>query len=411
MAYTDETEERVAQLEKFAGTSDGAMRRQDMVEVKAGELLQSMDRVYGSQQIARPRDEELLRQRLIKAADMAGEDWYYSWEVKTKDKSGKEVTETIEGPSRKLTDALVQMFGNCDLDTRSMDMGDHWLFLSRFIDLETGYSQTRPYQQRKSQKVSGKMDRERQLDIAYQIGCSKSARNVVVHSLGIWVDVCFEMAKDSLANKVGKDLPKWKERVVARLAANNIELARVEQRIGKTQDKWNSRDVANILATGKSIERGEITWDEAYPALVTITQDGTVIDKETGEIKQDGKPNGQSALDQLAGQSSGPTPEKAAESPGQPRSADQTGSAATEKKPPAGSIKTGAGDSGEAQADPDPTNEKEYVAHFEKWFTNEADPQKALARWNREKDLRNRCNVNPDKRDEMKDLVAKKVGG
>jgi hypothetical protein len=51
--------------------------------------------------------------------------------------------------------------------TAVQDNLTHHVFLARFIDIETGFSVTRPFQQRKSQTLGKKMDADRQADIVF----------------------------------------------------------------------------------------------------------------------------------------------------------------------------------------------------------------------------------------------------
>jgi hypothetical protein len=221
------------------------------------------ERVIGAQKVAVPREEAKVLQRLKVLAAAAGEEWYYRYPAKEK-RTGK--TTWIEGPSIKLANDLGRLYGNDEIETRVIDLGDSWLIYARFTDYETGYSLTRPFQQRKSQKTMGD-DADRQRDIAFQIGCSKAIRNVTCNALQTYADFAFQEAKNSLVNKVGGDLPKWRDVTLKRLDERGIELKRVEAVMGRGAGDWLAPDVAQVMAMMKAIKDGMATADEQFPPL------------------------------------------------------------------------------------------------------------------------------------------------
>src|SRR4249920_4555 len=178
------------------------------------------DRVIGAQLVAVHRDEARILQKLEQLAAAAGPDWFYRFPVKKKD-GGQD---WIEGPSIKLANDIARIYGNCINEVREIDVGDAWVFYARFTDLETGFSMERAYRQRKSQGSFKTRDADRQLDIAYQIGQSKAIRNCIVNALQIYADYAFEQARNSLIDKIGKDLDRWRERTLLGLAKIPVEL-------------------------------------------------------------------------------------------------------------------------------------------------------------------------------------------
>jgi hypothetical protein len=257
-------DERREALDAFAQA--GATARVPATVPAAGVLAGGAgagERVVGAQLVAVKRNEAEILQRLRVLAAAAGESWYYRWPVREK-KTGK-IT-WVEGPSIKCANDLSRTFGNCETETRVVDLGDSWLIYARFTDYETGYSLTRPFQQRKNQRTMGD-DVDRQRDIAFQIGCSKSIRNVVVNALSTFADFAFDEARNSLVDKIGKDLPKWREKTTARLAELGIDVKRVEVVLGRVAADWLAPDVAQVFAVMKSIKDGFSTIDESFPPL------------------------------------------------------------------------------------------------------------------------------------------------
>jgi hypothetical protein len=224
------------------------------------------DRVIGAQHVAVYRDDAKILQKLSALAAAAGTDWFYRFPVKSKD--GR--TDYIEGPSIKLANDVARIFGNNVNEVREIDNGDSWTFYARFTDIETGFSMERAYRQRKSQTSIKTRDADRSLDQTYQIGQSKAIRNCIVNSLQIYADYAFEHARNSLVDKIGKDLAGYRQRVVEGLARIPVELNRVERVIGRAAKEWLAPDIAQVIAMMKSVADGMASVDETFPPIEQV---------------------------------------------------------------------------------------------------------------------------------------------
>jgi hypothetical protein len=222
------------------------------------------ERIIGAQHVAVTRDEDKIFTKLAIVAARAGTDWFYRYPVRN---NRENRTDWIEGPSIKLANDIARIFGNCAVEVRELDVGDAWVFYSRFTDIETGFSMERAYRQRKSQTSIKTKDYDRQQDIAYQIGQSKAIRNVVVNSLQIYSDFAFEEARNSLVDKIGKDIGAWRARTVEGLLKMPVELARAERIVGRPSKDWLATDIAQIIAVMKAVHDGMATVDESFPAI------------------------------------------------------------------------------------------------------------------------------------------------
>lgn len=239
------------------------------------------DQIVTAQAVAVKRDLVAFLNRMKVLAQMAGEEYRYSFPVKSKDGSKK----VIEGGSIKLANDLVREYGNCLVDVRVIDKGNEWEIYARFVDYETGFAMTRPYRQRKSQKTMGN-DAERQLDIAYQIGVSKAIRNVVLNALSTFQDMVYDAAKTSLVEKIGKQLPQWKERIKQRCDENRYDLSRIERMVTKLIDDWTATDIARVVAELKSVQDGMATFDDLYPDPAVEEQQATTTTTATSLVDQ-----------------------------------------------------------------------------------------------------------------------------
>jgi len=219
--------------------------------------------VHGAQKMVVSRDEGKVLQRIRTLAHAAGDAWYYRIPFKDR-RTGK--TTYVEGPSIKLANDVARLYGNCDVDEWVSGEGiDYWEFTARFIDLETGYSLTRVFRQRKSAAAVGN-DASRNAEIGFAIGASKAIRNAVTNALQTFTDFAFEEARNALVAQVGKDIERWRKEVSERIGAM-VDLKRVEAVIGRPVKDWLAPDIAQIAAMGKTIKDGMATIDETFPPL------------------------------------------------------------------------------------------------------------------------------------------------
>lgn len=245
--------------------------------------------VIGAQAVAVYRDERKILEKLRTLAAAAGSDWFYRFPVRKKE-GGQD---WIEGPSIKLANEVHRVFGNLQLQIREIDVGDAWVFYARETDLEGGSSTERAYRQRKSQGSMKTKDAERQLDIAYQIGQSKAIRNVICNFLQLYCDFAFEEARASIVQKIGKDLPAWRDRTVQGIANMKVDLARVERVVGRPAKDWLAPNVAAVVSMMQSVADGMATADEVFPPIEPANVPSTsnaAAGREGGGVQDTGTP-------------------------------------------------------------------------------------------------------------------------
>jgi hypothetical protein len=257
----------LAEFANAAGQPNQPMEGHALVQHHTAGLT---DRIIGAQRVEVYRDEARVLQKLSSLAAAAGSDWFYRFPVKKKDGG----VDHIEGPSIKLANDVARIYGNCAIEVRELDIGDCWIFHARFSDIETGFSMERTYRQRKSQGSIKTKDADRQQDIAHSIGQSKAIRNVIVNSLQTYADFAFEQARNSLVEKIGKDLDRWRERTLAGLDKIPVEQTRAERVIGRAARDWTASHVAQVIAMMKSVADGMATADEVFPPINMEKSDG-----------------------------------------------------------------------------------------------------------------------------------------
>ena len=258
--------------------------------------------IITAQPVAVERDETRVLAKIKALAAAAGDDWYYRYPVKN-NRTGQ--IDTIEGPSIKCANNVARIYGNCQIDLRALDEGEHWLFYARFVDLETGFSMTRAFQQRKGQTNIGGKDDGRKLDIAFQIGQSKAIRNVVCNALETFTNYAFEEAKGSLVEKIGKAMDKTRAKILDRLREMEVDTLRVESVVGRAAKDWLAPDMARIIAEIKSVEDGMAAASDTWPI-----KEPPIDAKAEPAAETKAEPKPKSEQNGAPAGSSGPAPEE-----------------------------------------------------------------------------------------------------
>lgn len=240
----------------------------------SGPISQDLEvRVFGSlvtaQRVAVPRDERKILAKLREYAATGGDKYYYSWEAKQK-RGGKGL---IEGPTIKASNLVARLFGNCAIDVRSMPYDPtHDITYARFADLETGFSMTRAFIQRKNQDM-GMSDKDRAEDIAFQIGQSKAIRNVINNALEHFTQELVDQAKTSLVDWLTNNAENAKKawaKIDALCEQYGIALKQLEDMIGRPNAEWLPRHLAKVLVAMRSIENGDATVKDIFGDAPTI---------------------------------------------------------------------------------------------------------------------------------------------
>lgn len=220
--------------------------------------------------LAPPRDEAKVLQKITALAAAAGEDWYYRFPVNRRVKDDKggwtTVRDWIEGPSIKCANNVARIFGNCLVQCRvGEETDDAWIFYARFIDRETGFVLERAFQQRKGQQSLNTKDPGRALDIVFQIGQSKSVRNVVCNALETFTERAFSEAKRSLVSRIGSKMEEARSWIAEQLAAIKVSIERVEYVHARKAKDWLAPDMALIYAEIQSVVDGMAHPDDLWP--------------------------------------------------------------------------------------------------------------------------------------------------
>lgn len=253
-----ETADRATQMEEAFGLHEAPA-----TNLPATQQIVMDDSPKGAIKVQVKRDLKYVMTEIRKVAAANGSEFFYTWKVKNKDGT----TSDVEGPSVKCANAVARIYGNCMVRVRAEDLATHWVLNAQFVDLETGFVYERPFMQRKNQNVSGKMDKDRALDIVFQIGVSKAARNVVCNALSEFTDYAFDIAKAKIVETIGKNLGAYVTKVEMRLKELDVDITRVEAIRGHAKAKWTAADVAKIISEIQAVSDGMAHPDDLWPPM------------------------------------------------------------------------------------------------------------------------------------------------
>jgi hypothetical protein len=238
--------------------------------------------------VQRQRDLAEVQQAVLKEASLSGKGFFYSMRFKTKKEPFYEI---IEGPSIDGAMILVRNFMNCVVDVELEGEGPmHWIFRASFVDLESGFTESRLFRQRKNEAHGG-MDNDRLLDIAFQIGQSKAQRNVIVKSMPEWlVSAAMQKAKEGAA-KAYSNLRQAVPAMISKFARLGVPQAKLEARLGIPSTAWTANDLVTLAAIGNAIKDGQSSVEAEFPAPLTQNEPtGTEEQKDAESPETQGEP-------------------------------------------------------------------------------------------------------------------------
>lgn len=215
----------------------------------------------GAQPVPVRRDLAAVMRDLKIMAAMAGDRYFYRWDVKNKDGS----VQTVIGPSIKAANDIARLYGNNHVAVRAFDEGRHWTFYARFHDVESGYSLERAFIQPKGQATIKSKDAERREQMAFAMGQSKAIRNVIVNALGTLSDFAVQEAQASLITRIGRNLPGARDRLAQKLASMKIDLVRVERIVGRPLAEMLAPDISRVVVSLQTIADGMAAADDLFP--------------------------------------------------------------------------------------------------------------------------------------------------
>lgn len=255
--------------------------------VQAGEVM-VLDHHVAARRVQVPRSYAAVMNRIHELAVVGGERYYYSWDAKNKNGTKSR----IEGLSIKGANALLMLYGNAAVVPISRETETHIYIQAKFIDLETGANLGREFRQRKSQSLGGKMEREREEDIVFQIGQSKATRNVITNALDVFAAEMLEYAKKGVVKRIEKNRPAAEAWVNDMAGKYSVSEKRLELYVGRARAEWTVLHLAKLYAALNTVDEGMETADNVFAegALPEVkssdTMDGAAAEKKAEPEKK-----------------------------------------------------------------------------------------------------------------------------
>lgn len=247
--------------------------------------------VIMAQKTDTPRDLQKIEKEIQKVCTLYGDQFYYSWEVKSRDgKTGKTVTSEISGVTIDGASVLRQLWRNCTVRTIVVrDDGEFIYLASQFCDYEAGSSVERPFKQRTGMKF-GKMQKDRVMETTFSIGVSKSERNVILDALRIQREQMLRYAKANLRDKIGKDIPKAKARLMQIAGEVNVPLLKMEQYVERKEKDWVASHIFRLVQAIRAIQEGDATVEDVFGQEVAEGdlggEDKPAVEGQGGKVEE-----------------------------------------------------------------------------------------------------------------------------
>ena len=226
-----------------------------------GQPLQRMQTKYTTAvSVQKPRNLDDVVAAVMREAEYAGEAFFYSW---------GEGKNHVEGPSVGLALTVAREWTNCAVETDIEETKDSYVFNAHFVDVEKGFTISRPFRQSKRWQVYGKMDDMRKDDTRFQIGASKAIRNVVKSAVPSWLlNQAIAKAKETVYKGITKDgIAASSEKAIAAIATQGVDEERIIAKIGKPKVNWNTQDIVTLRTAYAAIRDGEAYAKEIFPEI------------------------------------------------------------------------------------------------------------------------------------------------
>lgn len=234
--------------------------------VAQGGTLQKIETKYATAiSVQKPRDLKQVREDCLIEAALAGESCYYGWGA------GKD---QVEGPSITAAMIMLRNWGNMAVEMDEVhETATAYIMKAYVIDIEKGVTLSRQFRQSKKWTVYGKMDAERKDDVRFQIGQSKTQRNVILRILPGWLtDAVIERAKEGVRLRIeayikNNSLEGARQKVVAALSRYSVDVERIEYKLGRKYGEWGVEELVLLQGDIKALTDKVDSATVVFPAL------------------------------------------------------------------------------------------------------------------------------------------------
>lgn len=182
--------------------------------------------------------------------------------------------QNVSGPSIHLARELARCFGNLQYGIAELRRDDEAAFSEMQAwawDLQTNTRTSTtfvaPHKRDTKKGVVVLTDMRDIYESNSNLG-ARRVREMIFAVLPPWfVERAKNLCHKTLTDGGGKPLPQRVADAVKMFEAMGITVDQIEQRIGRPSERWNEHDVAQLGVTYRSLQRNEISRDEAFPEV------------------------------------------------------------------------------------------------------------------------------------------------
>jgi hypothetical protein len=180
---------------------------------------------------------------------------------------------TVSGPSVHLARELARCWGNIQYGLAELRRDDEYgeSEMQAFAwDVQTNARSSQVFIVPHKRDVKGGPKKLIDLRDIYENNANNGARRLreaIFSVLPAWfVEEAKDICSRTLADGGGRPLPQRIADAIRLFEGMGVTSDRIEQKLGRSSDRWTEYDVAQLAVAYKSIQRGEITIDEEFPA-------------------------------------------------------------------------------------------------------------------------------------------------
>jgi hypothetical protein len=243
--------------------------------------------------VVRPRQLGKVKDMVMSEIEIAPDEAFYSWDVN--DKRSPAGKKEVIGGTIGLAMSIARNYGNCAIPTTTEETPTHTVFTSTFIDLESGFTLQRSFRLSKRNTNLGNYNVDRAEDMQYQIGQSKSIRNVTLQAVpkGL-VTKAIAYAKELIAKEINSEgIEKSRENSVAVFKELGVSIEQLGEYTGiYDPEKWSHAVITKLRTLYKAIKNGDVEIYNVFPPKEkeTITGDKDALKTAKTAPKTEDKP-------------------------------------------------------------------------------------------------------------------------
>lgn len=179
----------------------------------------------------------------------------------------------VNGPSVHLARELARVWGNLTYGVTELSRDARQSEMLAFAwDVETNTRMAHIFIQPHARDTKqGRRELTEMRDV-YENNANAGARRVREAIFGVlpaWFrEEAMAACRDTLERGDGKSLEARVEEALRAFESRGVEPAQLVAKVGRSVEQWTAADMANLQTLWQSLDRGEVTVEQAFPAPV-----------------------------------------------------------------------------------------------------------------------------------------------